>query len=196
MYRECHSRGLNSHSCDYASWPRILRKGWSRHVFFHILLSDVNVCIVNGQQLKLNTVSGQSSENQCGYQSNAEKSWSKSWPTCSCGHTCDYGVYGSDTPLMYIREYPDIPIQYSHVIKRSSLISANSLLGTGLISVPATLPETLPFLDHTEWKKAKWIALPTRNVAPIKEHLIIGSIFSFCGDIIGACAYYGEVLLA
>ena len=44
---------------------------------------------------------------------------------------------------MYIREYPAIPIQYSCVIKCSSLISANSLLGTGLTLAPATLPETL-----------------------------------------------------
>ena len=119
-YRECHSHGLNSHSCDCVSWPCILRKGWSHYAFFCILLSDVNVCIVNGQRLKLNTVNGQSPENQHGQQSNAEKSWSKSWP--SCGHTCGYGVYGSDTPLMYIREYPAIPIQYSRVIKCSSLI--------------------------------------------------------------------------
>jgi len=37
------------------------------------------------------------------------------------------------TPPDYIREYPAIPIQYSHIIKHSSLIraNANSLLGTG-----------------------------------------------------------------
>ena len=125
MYRECHSRGLNSHSCDNASWLRTLRMGWSFYAFFCIL----PVCVVNSQRLKLNAVNDQSSENQHGQWSNDEKSWSKSWP--SCGRSCDYGVYGSDTPLMYIREYPAIPIQYSHIIKCSSLISANSLLGTG-----------------------------------------------------------------
>ena len=80
---------------------------------------------------------------------------------------------------MYIREYPDIPIQYSHVIKRSSLISANSLLGTGLISVPATLPETLPFLDHTEWKKLNEFHFLLGMWLQSKNTSLLGAYFLF-----------------
>jgi len=120
-----------------------------QRVATHFPHTSANVGIVNGQRLnsKQSTVKPRKISV---VNSQMPKRAGHSPDLHSCGHSCDYGVYGSDTPLMYIREYPDIPIQYSHIIKRSSLTRATSQLGTGSIFVPATL---LPFLDHTEWKK-------------------------------------------
>ena len=50
----------------------------------HILLyTSINVCIVNAQQIKFNTVSGQSPESQCGQRSNTVK-------VLTCSRSCDY----------------------------------------------------------------------------------------------------------
>ena len=58
--------------------------------------SSVNVRVVNSQQLKFNAVNGQSPENQRGQQSKHWKELVKVWLR---GHSHDYRVYGSDTPL-------------------------------------------------------------------------------------------------
>ena len=65
-----------------------------------LLYTSLNVCIVNGQQLKVNS---QSPENQCGQRSNAKRmSWSK---FLTCGRSHDYRVYGSAFPCILLDEF-------------------------------------------------------------------------------------------
>ena len=65
---------VNQYTKEGMEWLRILP------------YTSVNLRVVNGQRLKISVVNGQ----------NPEKSWSKFRP---CGRSCDYRVYGSDTPL-------------------------------------------------------------------------------------------------
>jgi len=60
--------------------------------------TSVKVRVVNSLWLKFNAVNGQSPKISVVNGQNAKKSWSKFWP---CGHSCDYRVYGSDTPLFF-----------------------------------------------------------------------------------------------
>ena len=60
--------------------------------------TSVNVRVVNGLLLKFNAVNGQSPEISM---VNGQNSWSKFWP---CSRSCDYRVYGSDTPLFSIQQ--------------------------------------------------------------------------------------------
>ena len=80
------------------------------------------MCIVNGQQLKLKTGNGQSPEINTVDSETLKRAGQSLYLAVVTAVTMEFMEV---TPLMYIREYPDIPIQYSHVIKRSSLISAN-----------------------------------------------------------------------
>ena len=64
-----------------------------------LLCTSVNMCIINCQWLKFYAVNGQSPKISVVNGQSAEKSWSKFWP---CVRSCDYRVYGSDTPLWFL----------------------------------------------------------------------------------------------
>ena len=49
--RGSHSNMDRSHSCDRASWPHTLRKGWSHFAFFHVLLGQRTKCACSQRSL-------------------------------------------------------------------------------------------------------------------------------------------------
>jgi len=79
---------------NHTWWTCIPRKGWSR--MNSSVYTSVNLRVVNGQQLKFNTVNSQSPRNQHGQWSNIKEELVK---VLTCGRSCDYWVYGSDSPL-------------------------------------------------------------------------------------------------
>ena len=60
---------------------------------------SINLLIVNSQLLKCSAVNGQNPEKQHGQWSNHRKELVK---VLTCGRSCDYGVYKSDTHLVLI----------------------------------------------------------------------------------------------
>jgi len=60
--------------------------------------------------------------------------------------------------------------------------STHTLLA-GSTLVPATLPETLPFLDHTEWKKLNELRFLLGMWLQSKNTLLLGAYFLF-GEIL------------